>query len=687
MKKIYAIISLLLIFIFVSGCGTDVGSPVTDAPTAGSTAAETAVVTEPEAPKPEAAESLPFSCAPAYRERVTEADGTASYGGIRMKLEFQSKFYGHQSAINRDYVCYGRNFEFARASGLPELDGETAGEDIDGDGFAELFHFKDGSLSVYSLNMMYKKERIWLQNDRMTLDASLLCEFNVGSDLHLCGAGDINGDTYSDLLFCSSPYAVIYYGGEDGFSAAFYRFDAKGKVLCGDVDGDGVCELIDADGLHIAAYRLSGDSAVPFTDSYVSAEVPDGCAVHAADINSDGRTDIVYSYVSNKLFEVRSFFGRGDGRFGCYESDGDNKNLYSVYSGKRYSENICFADVTGSGAYDIIGTFTNTSAKSTGVLFHSDELAYDYSLFGMRVDGEYRIYSGCRWADRNTGGDGDHVMLSTSKDGVNWSRYLEKPMFYLGYELGVDEWWSDNTLEPEVLYVDGKYHMYWQCSYTTPKGNYGDKIGYASSSDGVNWERKTDEPAIVCSDPEIGFNHEEVIYVADDPDGKPYWMYTGHFVNGQFRGYIRIRSSVPDRFLYDDRESTDGFAQIGNQIAYFYDDGGNRIFVRITFCDADDGHGNKVWRPTLYLSKDGLKFSGSKNCVLAGVDTEDPRTENNRNMFFLGMITENGTGELPKNEDGSYRIIYLATTCSKSVAPEIFSAEAGFGVADIRITD
>ena len=303
----------------------------------------------------------------------------------------------------------------------------------------------------------------------------------------------------------------------------------------------------------------------------------------------------------------------------------------------------------------------------------------------MRVNGEYRIYSGVRWSDDNVNGDGDHVMLSTSSDGINWHRYIDSPMFYLGRELGIDEWWSDNTLEPEVLYVDGVFHMYWQCSYITPKGNYGDKIGYASSTDGIHWERRTDEPAIITTNPEIGFNHEEVLYVPDDPDGKPYWMYTGHFVNGQFSGYIRIRSSVPDRFLYDDREATDGFAQIGNQLAYFYDDDGNRIFVRITFCDADDGNGNTVWRPTLYFSKDGLKFYGSKYCVLAGVDTEDPRTKLNRNMFFFGMITENGTGELPRNDDGSYRIIYLATTGASSVAPEIFYAEAGFGIADIRI--
>ena len=692
MKILYIFAALILLSALLFGCGgsnTEIKTNQTVDTAKNQTEPnikETEPATEAPEPVPEAVKQLSFSCSPAYKERITESNGEASYSSLRMKIEYESKFYGYQSAINHDFVCYGRNFEFAKAADLPKLDGDISGADIDGDGYAELFHCKNGVLSVYSLSMIYKKQKIWQPNARMTLDSSLLCEFEIGADLHLCGAGDLNGDSYSDILFYSAPYAVIYYGNAEGFVSTVYRFDTFGKPLCGDIDGDGTFELIDADGLHIMSYKITDGKTELFTDNYINADIPDNCSVYAADINSDGLTDIVYSFVSEKLMNLRSFFGRGDGRFGCYEADGDNKNLYSEYKGKRYSENIGFADFTGSGAYAVAGTFTNSSTTMTGILFENDDLAYDYSLFGMRVNGEYRIYSGVRWSDENINGDGDHVMLSTSSDGVNWRRYIDAPMFYLGRELGIDEWWSDNTLEPEVLYADGVYHMYWQCSYITPKGNYGDKIGYASSTDGIHWERKTDEPAIICSNPEIGFNHEEVLYVADDPDGKPYWMYTGHFVNGQFSGYIRIRSSEPDRFLYTDRESTDGFAQIGNQLAYFYDEDGKRIFVRITFCDADDGNGNTVWRPTLYFSKDGLKFYGSKYCVLAGVDTEDPRTELNRNMFFLGMITENGTGELIRNDDGSYRIIYLATTCASSVAPDIFYAEAGVGIMDFKLT-
>ncbi|MBQ1847048.1 MAG: hypothetical protein II135_03500 [Clostridia bacterium] len=685
-KRIYAAIAAALAVFTLFSCGEKTpAETVTEAVTAKVTETDSQV-TETVPPEPETAKRLDIGCKTEYKENVTEANGTATYGGIRKIVEFKSAFYGHQSAINRDFLYYGRNFNFAKASDLPALDGRISGADIDGDGFAELFHYKNGKLSVWSISMIYKKNKIVIPTERMTFSASLLKEFEIGKGLDLCGAGDMNGDGYNDILFYSPSYAVVYFGEAEGFEAAAYRFDAAGKVLCGDVDGDRIFELIDADKNVIKSYKIDNNEITAFTHGTVNAELPDKYAVYAADVNADGLCDIVYSENKDPKLILRSFFGRGDGRFGCYEEDNGNKNLYAVFECNRTSDNIGFADFTGNGAYDIAGTFSKSSVSSTGILFSYDEPAYDYSLFGMRVNGEYRIYSGCRWSDANFDqSDGDHVMLTVSKDGVNWRRYIDAPMFYLGWELGVDEWWSDNTLEPEVLYVDGKYHMYWQCSYVTPKGNYGDKIGYAYSDDGIHWTRKTDEPAVICDDPEIGFNHEEMLYVPDDPDGKPFWMYTGHFVNGQFRGYVRIRSSQPDRFLYSDRESTEGFAQIGNQIAYATDESGNRTFIRITFCDADDGYGNTVWRPTLYLSKDGLRFYGSKSCVLAGVDTSDPRTVDNHKTFFLGMITENGTGELPRNEDGSYRIIYLATTCASSVAPEIFNAEAGFGIADIFI--
>ena len=673
-------ISVILALLMLCGCtGRE---QTTEQITQSDTDAETtAPETEYVPPESDIARELSFRCAPAYRERVTQRDGVAKYAGsVRLELEYTSSFYGHDSLINRDYLSYGTKFAQASCTTLPVPEGEAAGADLDGDGYDELIVFKDGKLSVYGFTMKRKKEQVFIASPPTNFSAELKGELHVGEGVSLRGSGDFDLDGYSDLLFTDDGYVYIYYGGENGFTMKSFRFVAEGTVRCGDVDGDGKCELIDITD-RVKTYSAGDGGITPLTDNAPGIAPEDGLTdVFAADINQDGVTDIVFITQNGKKATVTSLFGRGDGRFGPYDEDNGNKNLYSTFVTDCIPVCMAFADITGDGCDDMAGAFTRAGSTKSYILYVTGEPAYDYSIYGMRVNGEYRIYSGCRWSDANyKNSDGDHVMLTTSKDGKTWKKYIEAPMFMLGCELGIDEWWSDNTLEPEVIYADGKYHMYWQCSYTTPKGNYGDKIGYASSDDGVHWERKTDEPVIVCDDPEVGFNHEEVLYVPDDPDGKPYWMYTGHFVKGAFRGYIRIRSAVPDRFDYSDREGTDGFSQIGNQLAYFTDDDGRRIFVRITFSDAAEEDGQKYWRPTLWLSDDGLKFVSSSGCTLAGVDVTDPRTENNRNMFFFGMITENGTGEIKRNEDGTYTIIYLATTCKTSVAPEIFSAEVGYG--------
>ena len=239
--------------------------------------------------------------------------------------------------------------------------------------------------------------------------------------------------------------------------------------------------------------------------------------------------------------------------------------------------------------------------------------------------------------------------------------------------------------------------MLLQTTGITPSGHYGDYINYASSTDGIHFTRKTDSP-VVLPEPgkdftqfkevygyEIGFNHHELIYIPDDPDGKCFHLYAGHHINGAWSGYVRIRSSDPTTFYWSDRENTGGFAQIGNQIGYIsdYDGNGNRLYLRITFYDYEDEDG---WRtvPTLQYSTDGLGFQGT-GIRLASVDVTDPSSEMNHNVYFLGFCTINGTGEIERNEDGSFKLIYLATTANVSGGLPIFWAEAGVGVLNFTL--
>lgn len=308
--------------------------------------------------------------------------------------------------------------------------------------------------------------------------------------------------------------------------------------------------------------------------------------------------------------------------------------------------------------------------------------AYDYSTHIIKTDNGYILYNGGRYTDYDKEkygeNEGDHVLVYLSDDGVIWHRNLDAPAFYLGGELGVQgEWWSGNTIEPEVIYVDGVYYMYWQReNYKTYNGTLigADRIGYATSTDGIHFERHTERP-IIINDPEyIGYDHEEAIYVKDDPDGKCFWLYVRRTVNNGASEFIRIRSADPACFDYNGAEKVSGFSQLGNQIGYLVLDDSTKIFIRITFS------GNT---PVLQVSDNGLEWKMS-GISLSGV-SPDADTDR-RNCIFCGFSTINGTGEIEKAEDGTYTFIY-GTCCSKSpVAPDIFYANVGRGTCKLKLT-
>lgn len=125
-----------------------------------------------------------------------------------------------------------------------------------------------------------------------------------------------------------------------------------------------------------------------------------------------------------------------------------------------------------------------------------------------------------------------------------------------------------------------------------------DRIGVATSTDGIHFERKTDSTALISPDKYSCYTHQEVIYVPDDPDGLCFWMYVRYVRNNVNTAYIRVRSADPTCFdAGKDLTVVNGFSQIGNQIGYIndYDGKGNRLFVRISFAEYSEGVGKAVF--------------------------------------------------------------------------------------------
>lgn len=666
-----------------------------------------------------------------YTEKITTTDGSATLNSAGITVNFNSQFYGHDSAIDRDLIRYGWTFNMPmKKLSVDAYKGEFFLCELTGDHYQDMVLYVDGTLTVYPAVVDTKKtfeyngkiyDSVYADvNSLYSFGDAITFELNL-PETTLRGTGDFDGNGYGDFLLVQADGTVVLgLSSEKGITPTVvgkYHGETA-KLYSGDVNADGLCDLIMIDGYTVTSMLNTGEGfaaiepvALPFTNAYSFVTV--------GDINNDRRVDVIWFEEDESCF--RTMFGRGDGFFGPHpeemgEAQG-NTNLYAVSERMRVSDVKWFSigDLTGDGVGDILVFAEKGYAKGFSLWISTNDPPYDYSLFGMVTeDGTYKMFAGGRWYDHSEAvkdhingvatGDGDHVLMYSSKDGITWDRYIDGPTFYLGGELGYsgdmgwnETWWIGNTLEPEVVYVDGVYHMLLQTTGITPSGHYGDYINYASSTDGIHFTRKTDSP-VVLPEPgkdftqfkevygyEIGFNHHELIYIPDDPDGKCFHLYAGHHINGAWSGYVRIRSSDPTTFYWSDRENTGGFAQIGNQIGYIsdYDGNGNRLYLRITFYDYEDEDG---WRtvPTLQYSTDGLGFRGT-GIRLASVDVTDPSSEMNHNVYFLGFCTINGTGEIERNEDGSFKLIYLATTANVSGGLPIFWAEAGVGVLNFTL--
>lgn len=115
----------------------------------------------------------------------------------------------------------------------------------------------------------------------------------------------------------------------------------------------------------------------------------------------------------------------------------------------------------------------------------------------LKIDGKYKMYFSIR--------NNYSIAMTESDDGFNWN----KPTLVI--EPRPETGWEDDINRPTVVYKDNVYHM-WYSGQTSGKkftsevwtdvyleASMNDKgssfIGYATSADGINWERY-DTPVI-----------------------------------------------------------------------------------------------------------------------------------------------------------------------------------------------
>ena len=111
---------------------------------------------------------------------------------------------------------------------------------------------------------------------------------------------------------------------------------------------------------------------------------------------------------------------------------------------------------------------------------------FDISV--LNEDGIYKMYFS--WRPKKS------LALVESKDGINWS----EPVIIVEPR-ETKEHWEDNINRPSILKKDGVYHLWYTGQYNASYTTGQSWLFYATSTDGVHFTRYRNEPVLSAEEP------------------------------------------------------------------------------------------------------------------------------------------------------------------------------------------
>lgn len=203
----------------------------------------------------------------------------------------------------------------------------------------------------------------------------------------------------------------------------------------------------------------------------------------------------------------------------------DNK-IFFYYAGWTRCQSVPFNTAIGLAVSENNGK--SFKRISTGPIL-SSSLYEPFVLSGPKVrkfnNKWYMFYlAGIKWINHN--GKPEIIYknrVAISDDGINWEKYNKNIIPDI-----LDE--NECQAGPDVFYKDGIYHMYFAYREGLDFRNIpgrGYKIGYATSLDLINWERKDNEAGIEYSENgwDSTMHHYPHVF---ELNGKHYMLYNGN---------------------------------------------------------------------------------------------------------------------------------------------------------------
>ena len=237
------------------------------------------------------------------------------------------------------------------------------------------------------------------------------------------------------------------------------------------------------------------------------------------------------------------------GKKGCFDEFGaypvsilrEGNELWAYYAGWTRCVSVPFNTAIGFAK-------SNDSGETFEKLGDGPILSYSidepFTLSGPKIrkfkDVYYLFYvAGKKWVTVNNRPEISHkIRLATSKDGITWVKENRDL---------VPDAWGDNESQasPDVFFANGKYHMFFcgwvPASFRETKSR---KIGYASSTDLLNWTRDDSKAGIDISEGD-SFDNEMVAYPhVFELDKKIYMLYLGNEVGRYGFGLAELEGEL-----------------------------------------------------------------------------------------------------------------------------------------------
>jgi sucrose-6-phosphate hydrolase SacC (GH32 family) len=224
------------------------------------------------------------------------------------------------------------------------------------------------------------------------------------------------------------------------------------------------------------------------------------------DLNIDNLSEVLYIHSEPILGvgEPGTFDEHGIMPSSVIEKDGI---VYLYYSGWQRSASVPYNNYTGLAVSEDGGNTFKKKFKGPVLDRTPFELFSATSPLVLFIDGKWHCWysSGTNWHKINDKFEHTYdIKYASSTDGKNWLQ---------PNQIAIKQRNEFEALtRPTILYLDNCYHMWYSYRGSHEFRTSGDsyKIGYATSSDLINWTRKDEESGIELS--EEGWDSKMMAY-------------------------------------------------------------------------------------------------------------------------------------------------------------------------------